>query len=261
MRRHPSRAERPSKYRRVRRTTSLIAKGSSGVLAARAATMRLPGAAMSGLTASRRCAGPWLEKVLRRVRLGHRGNGQSRVGAGRAADLCLDAEVAGRSDEEGAGARGRVCSLPGPRCPCRRSDRRRRSGSTTRAPSVAAHSMPAMMSDVSQFRPPQTLPIIRSASGAIAAVLAARSRSAARRPSRRHGCRGRSVDHVVVAVKPLVAMTRPLRSGWVASYPLSRTATFTPLPVTPAAPGRGRADLRHAAIQVRRDPAVQPRPS
>lgn len=40
-------------------------------------------------------------------------------------------------------------------------------------------------------------------------------------------------------VNPLAAITRFFRSGWVASYPESRTATFTPLPVAPACQAAG----------------------
>ncbi len=60
------------------------------------------------------------------------------------------------------------------------------------------------------------------------------------------------------AVNPLVAITRPLRSGCVASYPLSRTATFTPLPVTPASQAAGAPICGTLRSRFGLDPAVQP---
>lgn len=108
---------------------------------------------------------------------------------------------------------------------------------TTLACSVsAAHSMPAMIPDVAPDPVlSSTLPISRSASGATPRSLPS---EAAPVPA--------TVEAVWVpwpkwstvsspGMKLLAATTRFTRSGWVASTPVSRTATRTPVPVPPAA--------------------------
>ena len=62
------------------------------------------------------------------------------------------------------------------------------------------------------------------------------------------------------SVKLRASATWPARSGWVASTPVSSTATVTPAPVEPGRPGGRRADLRHAVVEGDPALAVQPDP-
>lgn len=113
---------------------------------------------------------------------------------------------------------------------------------TTLAPtSLAAHSMPAMICDsLPDPASLSTLPTERAAPGATPFSLSPSDpaplpptvevtwvpwplRSATSSPG----------------MKLLVASTRSLRPGWEVSTPVSRTATFTPLPVSPASQALG----------------------
>ncbi|CAM5247383.1 hypothetical protein STANM309S_05274 [Streptomyces tanashiensis] len=106
--------------------------------------------------------------------------------------------------------------------------------------SLAAHSMPAMICDsVPEPWSLRTLPTARVAPGATPFSLPSLAapdpptvevtwvpwppRSATSWPS----------------MKDLVSAIRPARSGWPRSAPVSRTATLTPLPVSPASQAFG----------------------
>ncbi len=105
------------------------------------------------------------------------------------------------------------------------------SASTSRA----AHSMPAMICDsLPEPESFSTLPIARSAPGATPFSLP--SEAAPLPPTVEATCVPCPLRSATSspAMKLRLSVTRPARSGWPASTPLSSTATVTPLPVSPA---------------------------
>ena len=105
---------------------------------------------------------------------------------------------------------------------------------------AAAHSMPATTCDSVPYpSSPSTLPTTRSAP---VRLPGARHPSGARAGDRR--CHVRTVSKWSTASPPSMlksarSTTRPARSGWLKSAPVSSTATRTPCPVTPAAQACG----------------------
>ena len=100
---------------------------------------------------------------------------------------------------------------------------------------VVAHSIPSMIEDSEPEPPsPRTLPMTRPAPGATPLYFPA---AAAPEPAMVEAtwvpCPWPSLT-VSPATKLLAATTFPVRSAWVSSKPVSRTATFTPLPSWPA---------------------------
>lgn len=106
--------------------------------------------------------------------------------------------------------------------------------------SLAAHSMPAMICDsVPDPWSLRTLPTASVASGATPFSLP--SDAAPLPPTVEETCVPWPFRSATSwpSMKLLVSVTRSLRSGWVRSTPVSRTATLTPLPVSPASQAAG----------------------
>ncbi len=106
--------------------------------------------------------------------------------------------------------------------------------------SRAAHSMPAMISDsLPKPSSERTLPTARVAPGATPFSLP--SEAAPLPPTVEATCVPWPLRSATSSpgMKLRLCATRPARSGWPASTPLSSTATVTPLPVSPASHASG----------------------
>lgn len=199
---------------------------------ARAATMPTPGAVTSGLTAASPRRGPRLEKEARE--------------SSRSTAPTVSAASAAPGDPTVDG--------PGPALPAATTKRvsvdavrvltawligsvpsvsasEPRLMLTTLACWEAAHSMPSMTDD-SEPKPssPSTLPISRSARGATPRRVP--EDAAPVPPTVAATCVPWPKWSSVLGLpeKSFASATRPARSGWFASTPVSSTATFTPWP-------------------------------
>ena len=120
--------------------------------------------------------------------------------------------------------------------------------------------MPAMIQESwPEPSSPSTLPTMQV--GARRDALAARrpTRRRCRRSSTRRGCRGRCGRRPSSpGTKLCVCDDCPARSGWVASTPVSSTATFTPVPSSPAAHAVGAPICGTLSSSIALHPAVEP---
>ncbi|MBB5786473.1 hypothetical protein HD601_001048 [Jiangella mangrovi] len=207
---------------------------------ARAAEMPTPGAVMSGFGSLLSNTGPRLEKSASRS---SRSTAPTVSADGASAGLPMQAS---HSLLPAAMTKSVPCSAlmrstaavnsgpskwPGPRP---------RLMLTMSAPWAAAHSMPAIAHDTEPPpSEPSTLPLSSRAPGA----------TPRRSPSEAAPVPA-TVDATWVpwplwsvasgsSVKLAAASTRPARSGWVSSMPVSRTATTVPVPSTPASQAAG----------------------
>ena len=130
---------------------------------------------------------------------------------------------------------------------------------TTVAPCSAAHCMPARIHDSAQPNSTHTLPSSSCAPGATPVY---RPLEAAPVPAMVEATwvpwPTRSRSSSSPSVKLRRRGTWPARSGWVASMPVSSTATVSAGAVEPGRPGRRRADLRHAHVERRLAQTVEP---
>jgi hypothetical protein len=203
---------------------------------ARAATMSTPGAVMSGFMAKSPKRGPRLEKSASRSWTSTAPTVRAEVAAPGVSTVCssgpeLPAATTNRVrwlavSRSTAWLTGSLPSVGQPP----------RLMLTTRARWLAAHSMPAITPDsLPKPKSSRTLPLSRSAPNATPLRWpAALAPVPATVEATWVPCPSRSVV-VSDSEKLAAATTWPARSGWVASMPVSRTATRTPSPVRPCA--------------------------